>query len=99
MAVEQRITLGNVLSIGATCLSLATILVTISLAYGELRAQDEKFALRIERLESRQKQADTDHDILIEIRQDLRMLRQQVEAMILTPQKRASNPLAPNPVP
>lgn len=91
MALPKGITLGNVLSICATLVSLITIIVTMTLAYGELKSQDEKFALRIERLELRQKQSDADHDILIEIRQDLRILRQQVEAVLAAPSRRASN--------
>ena len=91
MAVQKSVTSGNLLSIAATGVSLAAGLVSLSLAYGELKAQDEKFSLRIERLELQQKQNAADHDILIEIRSDLRILRQQVEAAIMTPQRRASN--------
>ena len=91
MAVQKSVTSGNLLSIAATGVSLATVLVSLSLAYGELKAQDEKFSLRIERLELQQKQNAADHDILIEIRSDLRILRQQVEAAIMAPQRRASN--------
>jgi hypothetical protein len=62
-------------------ISLAVMLTTGGAMYRSLIAETEQLAMRVTRLEDQQKRSDSDHDLLIEIRQNLLLLRQQVERM------------------
>jgi hypothetical protein len=59
-----------------------TIIVTLTLAYGDLKASDQRHELRLNTLEEAQKRNLADHDLLIKIDQNLQLLRQQVEAAL-----------------
>jgi hypothetical protein len=85
--MNHEFTKGNLLSIITTLLTGLTIIVTLTLAYGELRASDQRHELRLARLEEQARISTADHDILIEIRGDVRRLAEKIEAM--SPTRRA----------
>lgn len=79
-------TVGNLASIVTTLVSVGGLIWYLSAALQELRGKDTLHEARMERIEADVKVTKSDHDLLIEIRQDLRILRLQFEALT----KRAS---------
>lgn len=76
---SQEFTAGNLASIITTVIAVGTLVWYASSAITELRQKDQMHDERISRLETEGLRSRADHDILIEIRQDLRLLRQQFE--------------------
>lgn len=78
---RNEVTTGNLLSIASTAILIGGLVWQQSGAMSELRGVDMLLASRVERLEQRQKQTDSDHDLLIEIRTELRQLRQRIDSL------------------
>ena len=76
---SQEFTAGNLASILTTVIAVGTLVWYASSAITELRQKDQMHDERISRLEAEGIRNRADHDILIEIRQDLRLLRQQFD--------------------
>ena len=77
---SQEFTAGNLASIATTLIAVGTLVWYMSAALADLRGTDALHSARIERIESDMGRSRADHDLLIEIRQDLKMLRQQFDA-------------------
>lgn len=77
----SSIPLGNWLSIIATLISIGGYIWLGSAALTELRAADKAQEARIERIEKEVERAKTDHDAIIEIRGEVKLVRQLVEQL------------------
>lgn len=79
------ITLGNVLSISMTVVSLITVVVTISLSYGSLRSKDEVHDMKIAAIETqlskRELAEQSANSRLSTIEGDIRVIRQILEGV------------------
>lgn len=74
---SQEFTAGNLASIITTLTAVGALVWYASAAITELRQKDMMHEDRLSRLEAEGVRSRADHDILIEIRQDLRLLRLQ----------------------
>jgi type VI protein secretion system component VasK len=81
MAIEKRITTGNVINLAAQVVSLLAIVVGMTLAYAGAKQEIALLDQRVRSIEAHEQVRKNDHDLLIEIRQDLRILRSQVDAI------------------
>lgn len=86
MTPEQKIvTLGNKLSIAATMLTFVGTLVMIVIAWGKFDTRMVMVEHRVERLERMQSvdeaRARTDHDILVELRGDVKAMTSTVQQL------------------
>lgn len=88
----SEFTAGNLASIITTFIAVGTLVWYASSAITELRQHDMMHDERLNRLEAEGTRARLDHDILIEIRQDLRLLRMQVENAVPRRSTSASSP-------
>ncbi len=83
---KSEFTIGNAASIITTLVASGTILVSIAMAYGELKTKDAMHDLKISQIETKVEQAEvrarTDHDLLIDIRADLKALRDVLERLL-----------------
>lgn len=79
------VTLGNILSIGMTVVSLVAIIVTVSLSYGQLRAKDDVHDMRIATVEAqlakRELAEQSANQRLSTIEGDIRVIRQILEGV------------------
>jgi hypothetical protein len=66
--LDMRITLGDLIAI-------ATAMVTVTIAYGELHATDLVFDQRISEVEGRLRERSGDHDILVRLEVNLRQIK------------------------
>ena len=84
-AVKPRldVTLGNILSIGMTIVSLIAVIVTMSLSYGQLRAKDDVHDMQIAmvqaQLAKRELAEQSANQRLSTIEGDIRVIRQILE--------------------
>lgn len=82
---KPDITLGNVLSIGMTLVSLVAVIVTITLSYGQLRAKDDVHDMRIASIETqlskRELAEQSANQRLSTIEGDIRVIRQILEGV------------------
>lgn len=90
MAVDkQTVTLGNILSIITTVVGVVVAIVTATSAISDIRSEMRikvtEHETRLIRIEADQKQSSLDHDLLIEIRQDLRQLRASFDKKAISP--------------
>lgn len=80
---RNTITLGNVLSMLMTGLALVTAVITATSAVSSVREQmavkDKELETRIGAVENYVVQAKSDHDIIIEIRADLKAIRLAID--------------------
>jgi len=81
--VKKEVTTGNIWSMATTLITLATMLVTVTLAYGRLSARDELHSLEIANLKmeiAERKTAERAmNDALSTMRGDIRVIRQILE--------------------
>lgn len=86
-AVKPRldVSLGNILSIGMTVISLAAVIVTVSLSYGQLRARDDVHDMRIATIEAQLAKRETAEQAanqrLSTMEGDIRVIRQILEGV------------------
>lgn len=80
--MAPEFTLGNLLSMITTLIAMATVVYYTGSVISELRGKDLLHEERLDRLERSLERSDSDHDILIEIRSDLRILRQQIGLVV-----------------
>lgn len=79
--MKKQITTGNGLSILTTLISAATVVVTVTLAYGKIDTRQTSAEMRLDRLERAALRAESDHDILVELRTDMKQLKAAVERL------------------
>lgn len=82
MRLKWEITIGNIASVVATVMTVGTLIWYLSNALAELRNTDQLFNLKIERLEADMKTARIDRETVIDMRADLRILRQYMDEII-----------------
>lgn len=80
--LSSDFTVGNALSMLTTLIAMATVVYYTGSVISELRGKDLLHEERLARLERSLARSDSDHDILIEIRSDLRILRQQLGLVV-----------------
>lgn len=80
--LKWEITIGNIASVIATVITVGTLIWYLSSALAELRNTDQLFNLKIERLENDMKSARIDREMVIDMRADLRILRQYMDEFI-----------------
>lgn len=78
--ITWEITAGNLASMATTAALIIGAFWALSGRLTDLEGKDKQHELRIERIESDMGRSRADHDLLIEIRQDLKLLRQQFDA-------------------
>lgn len=81
--LKKEITTGNIWSIASTLITLATILVTVTLAYGRLSAKDDLHDLEIVNLKAeigeRKAAERATNESIATMRGDIRVIRQILE--------------------
>jgi hypothetical protein len=80
---KATITLGNILSIATTVVGFSGIIVTATMYIATLREQmnvkDRELETRIQRIEFDMNGVRGDHDLIIEIRADLKAIRSSID--------------------
>lgn len=80
---KGTITLGNILSIATTVIGFSSIIVTAVMYIAALREQmnvkDRELETRILRIETDMASVRGDHDLIIEIRSDLKAIRSSLD--------------------
>ena len=74
-----EVTAGNILNLLTTLFGGAGVIVAMTMAYSSLVQSDLLFDQRLKQVEVDAARAKADRDLLLEMRADLRFLRQQVE--------------------
>ncbi len=82
MQIKWEMSIGNITSMVVTIVTVGTLIWYLSNALTELRGTDQLFNLKIERLESDMKTARLDREMVIDMRADLRVLRQYMDELI-----------------
>lgn len=82
MEIKWELSFGNIASMIVTIVTVGTLIWYLSDALAELRGADQLFNLKIERLEADVKAARLDHEMVIDMRADLRVLRQYMDELI-----------------
>jgi hypothetical protein len=82
MRLKWEITIGNIASVVATVMTVGTLIWYLSNALAELRNTDQLFNLKIERLEADMRTARIDREMVIDMRADVRVLRQYMDDLI-----------------
>ena len=82
MQIKWEMSFGNITSMIVTLISVGTLIWYLSNALTELRGSDQMFNLRIERLEGDMKLARVDREMVIDMRADIRVLRQYMDELI-----------------
>lgn len=77
-----EITVGNILNLVTTLVGACGVVVAMTMAYSALVQQDALLEQRLKVVETDTARAKADRDLLLEMRADLRFLRQQVEQML-----------------
>lgn len=98
MRLKWEITIGNIASVVATVMTVGTLIWYLSNALAELRNTDQLFNLKIERLEADMRTARIDREMVIDMRADVRVLRQYMDEIIRRTQA-SNNALMPLPTP
>ncbi len=85
MTTKPDVTLGNVLSIAMTLVSLIAVIVGMALSYGSLRAKDDVHDMRLAGLEAqlakREQNEQAVNNRLSTMEGDLRVIRQILEGV------------------
>ncbi|MGO4738669.1 hypothetical protein AB4099_19125 [Bosea sp. 2KB_26] len=85
MKPRLDVTLGNILSMGMTAVSLIAVIVTVSLSYAQLRAKDDVHDMRIAIVEAqiakREVAEQSANNRLSTIEGDIRVIRQILEGV------------------
>ena len=79
MEIKWELSFGNIASMMVTLVTVGTLIWYLSNALTELRGTDQMYNLRIERLEAGMKDARLDREMVIDMRADLRVLRQYMD--------------------
>lgn len=79
-----EVTVGNILNLITTLVGACGVIVAMTMAYSSLVQSDALLEQRLKNVEIDAVRAKADRDLLLEMRQDLRYLRQQVEQALPT---------------
>lgn len=82
MQIKWEMSFGNITSMVVTIISVGSLVWWLSNALTELRGSDQMFNLRIERLEGDMKLARVDREMVIDMRADIRILRQYMDDLL-----------------
>lgn len=82
MEIKWELSFGNIASMIVTVITVGTLIWYLSNAITELRGTDQLTNLKIERLEADMKTARLDREMVIDMRADLRVLRQYMDELI-----------------
>ena len=82
MEIKWELSFGNIASMVVTVVTVGTLIWYLSNAITELRGVDQLTNLKIERLEADMKTARLDREMVIDMRADLRVLRQYMDELI-----------------
>lgn len=81
MEIKWELSFGNIASMIVSIVMVGTLIWYLSDALTELRGADQLFNLKIERLEADMKTARLDREMVIDMRADLRVLRQYMDEL------------------
>ena len=97
MQIKWEMSFGNITSMVVTIISVGSLVWWLSNALTELRGSDQMFNLRIERLEGDMKLARVDREMVIDMRADIRILRQYMDDLIRRMQNQNPQTIIPPP--
>lgn len=78
---KPGVSLDRALELAAKVGAPVTLIVAAVLAYSSLKESDATTAEKLNKLEAEVTRARSDHDVLIEVRQDVRAIRAQIELL------------------